>query len=345
MALEPEGTDYREQEDQDPQEAYGAPAYQAMILFREFPRLDIARLREAINALEPAEEACEVSEFSIGTLEPSSKAAEFLPREYIGRHIGTGVVSWSDLRLAIVLHEWRAPEESLQFAAGAGRSLPAVSEALDGHQAYALVNCLDVRGEFHPMERMILLIKCAIAMADQGALAYVNEHNATFFPTELLTQLGEVARSSVAPADEDFGADELEAEPDGLATKDEEDEEGERLSLWDSLRKDGLPPELLVSLIPVEDEYGQLWFVPRGHAQCELPELAFKADSLARYEEIDGHFKNIFSYMVQNGPVLQPGHTLGYDEHALMRFSEIPADREFLGSPYGTLLVTLEPSA
>lgn len=339
MALEPEGTDYREQEEQELEGAYGAPSYQAMILFREFPEVDGARLREVINALEPEEEACEVSEFSVGTLEPSSEAAEFLPAECLGRRIGTGVVSWSDLRLAIVLHDWRAPEESLQFAAGAGRNLPAVSDALDGHQAYALINCLDVRGELHPLERMLLLIKSAIAMEDQGALAYVNEHNATFFPAELLRQLGEVARESVkmaGAADED--GDAAEAEPDV-------EEEEERLSLWDSLRQDGLPPELLVSLIPVEDERGQLWFVTRGHAQCELPELAFQADTIASYEEVGGHFKVIFSYMIQNGPVLRPGHTLSYDEHALIRFSEVPDDREFLGSPYGTLLVTVEPAA
>ncbi len=335
MALEPEGPNDSDSEDEEldgENDTLLEPPYQALILFREFPSLDTEALQAAINALEPGEDESSVSELSVGILEPSSEAAEFLPSECVGRRIGTGVISWSDLRLAMVCHDWPAPEESLRFASSAGGCLPPVQEAIEGHKAYAVLNCIDVGGELHPIERMLLMIKTAIVLADQGALAYVNEHNATFFPAELLRQLGLAAGESVQDMAEAEGGDEDSG--DG----------GKSLSLWDSLREEGMPPELLVSVIPLEDERGQLWFVTQGHAQCELPELAYQARNISEYEEIDGHFKNVFSYMMERGPGIAPGHTMGYDENAMMRFSGVPQDRPFLESAYGTLLVTLEKS-
>lgn len=320
----------RSETPEEPEEEGGVveePIYQAVLLFKEFPELDPDLLAQAINSLEPAEEECEVSDFSIGTLDPSSEAAGILPPEYASRRIGTSLITWSSLQLSVVLHDWPASQQTLGFAAIAGQAMPEIGQAIAEHKACALLNCIDTEADMHPIERMILLLKAAIACAEQGALAMVNEHNATFFPGELLKQLGEAARESVSNA----------PSPEGGPP-----EEGQELSLWDSLRAEGMPPELLVSLVPVEDDQGRLWFLTRGYAHCELPELAYQANDIAEYEQIDGHLKNIFSYMMENGAVLEPGHTLGYDENALMRFRAPAEDEEFLESPYGTLVVTLE---
>jgi hypothetical protein len=56
--------------------------------------------------------------------------------------------------------------------------------------------------------------------------------------------------------------------------------------------------------------------------------------------EITEFFQNAFSYLMTHGPVIAPGHTMGYDEDLSFRFDPPPAELKFPFATDALLLVT-----
>jgi hypothetical protein len=102
-----------------------------------------------------------------------------------------------------------------------------------------------------------------------------------------------------------------------------------------------MPAELLVGFLPAEVD-GEIWFLSAGHTIFGLPELAYNAQDFSEMEELDEHFKSIFYYMFENGPVIRAGQTLSYDEGIAFRFDDLPPARKQLEAPHGTLVVQIE---
>jgi len=57
---------------------------------------------------------------------------------------------------------------------------------------------------------------------------------------------------------------------------------------------------------------------------CGLPDLAWEYTNARDADEVLGMFQNCFRYMMEKGPVIEPGHTIGYDENVAFRFARLP---------------------
>lgn len=285
--------------------------FQCFVLFNEFPRIDVQDMREYMAALEPSGEPCEISEFNMRATDKGS--------------LSSGVISCAKLNVAVQVHGQQLPETTFQSTVEIAPVPEDTREELRDHRVYASLTCLGA-DEYHPIEAVILLLKTAMALVRQGALALVNENNYTCFPAEVLE----------AYADQVL--EDATREPEEL---DLESEDEPHKTLWENLRDEGMPAELLVGFLPAEVD-GEIWFLSAGHTIFGLPELAYNAQDFSEMEEMDEHFKSIFYYMFENGPVIRAGQTLSYDEGVAFRFAELPQARKQLEAPHGTLLVQIE---
>lgn len=290
-----------------------AETFQSYVLFDEVPRVDSEKLRDFIRSLEPDDETpCEVSDFSMRATEEGSVTA--------------GVVSCGPITVAVQILGRSLPEMSVRSSVEVAPMSEEDRDQLRKHRVHARLTALG-GSEYHPVESMILLLKTGMGLVDQGGIGIANEHNCTCFPGDVIRAFAEQVQSDVS------GEDELFAEEAEGAEK--------PTNLWDSLRSEGLPGELLVGFLPAEIE-GQIWCFSVGHAMFGLPELAYRANDISEVEEVEEHFRNIFSFIFENGPVISPGHTMGYDGAIAFRFHELPEDCKNFEAASGTLLVTIE---
>jgi hypothetical protein len=282
-------------------------AFQSFVLFNEFPRLDPEALRAYLDSLEPGGTKCEVSEFNMRANEHGS--------------VSSAVVTCGKLNVTLQVHGHTLPEDTFRSTVEIAPIPEDYRDTLRQHRVYAALTVLG-SDEYHPIESVILLLKLSMGLVAQGGLAVVNENNYTCFPAEVMEAYADQAMEDAAE----------------IGTEDADDEESQ--TLWDSLREEGMPGELLVGFLPAEVD-GEVWFLSAGHTIYGLPELAYRAEDFGEIEDIDDHFKTIFYYMFENGPVVRPGQTLAYEDAVAFHFSELPAERKNLEAPNGTLLVTI----
>ena len=292
---------------------YMSETFQSYVLFNEFPRIDASALREYLAAMEPGGTPCEVSDFNMRATEQGS--------------ISSGVISCGELNLAVQVHGHPLPDEIFRSTAEIAALPEDYRDKLRNHRVYASLTCLG-SDEYHPIESVILLLKTGMALVAQGGIAVANDNNYTCFPAEVMEAYADQAIED-ASAEKDAEAGDIDEPP---------------ASLWESLRDEGMPGELLVGFLPAEVD-GQIWFLSAGHTLYNLPELAYRAEDFSEIEDVDEHFKTIFYYLFENGPVIHAGQSLGYDDSLAFHFSELPPEHKNLEAPHGTLLVTIESSA
>lgn len=282
-------------------------AYQMDVYFAEFPRIDAGLLEKFVNECDPEEQdRCTVSKVAKKDQE-EAQLASF-------------AVTMGDFSLAILIHGVPSPagwviEES--------RLPQEAKERLAGHKAFALLTNFG-GGEYAPYESLIFLYKIAMGLCRQGALGVGCPHNGLCLPAPLLLGLLEAGEESVLEENEE-----------------DEPEEGEAHSLWKSIREDGEPRQLFAEFGAVNTE-GAQWVATRGFAHCGFPDFIYRLEPDEDPAEIVNFYENAFSYLMTNGPVIEAGHTMGYDEEAAYRFSEPPADLKLPFETYGLLLVTKE---
>lgn len=283
--------------------------FQNFALFNEFPRIDPARLRASIVSLEPdANDVCEVSEFVLK-----------------GSDIGSvlsGVITYGGLNVAVQIYG--APVERPQARMAIEMSnLPEEQvEKLRNHRVHALCTCLG-GADYEPVESIILLLKTGMALVSQGAIAVINEQNATCYPDKLMKAFANFAKSEA-------DAGELDSFEDGPI---------DNSSLWEGLRDQGLPGELLVGFVTAQVE-GRYYFCSSGHYLYDLPDVILVGNTPEEQDSAEDHLKAIFYYLYENGPVLIAGSVLG-DEPEAYRFEALPDYLADLAGPAGTLLVSL----
>jgi len=173
---------------------------------------------------------------------------------------------------------------------------------------------------------------------------------------EMEALLEEIERHGDSDDDdeEDEESPEEEDEEDSAAEEEsdteEEDEDGEEdeeeaeqpRTFWDFLRHDYEPGALLANIV-LGEVGGHQWLFTRGHAIYGLPDLAYQVRSDNEdMEEMAGHIRSAFVYMMENGPILTAGQTFGYDENALIGLHDPSPEDDWLDSPYGTLILRYE---
>src|SRR5262249_44369852 len=199
-----------------------------------------------------------------------------------------------DLRIAALVHNVPSPAADLIRHS----TLPkAVRDQLAAHGAFALLTQLGGE-DLRPVERVLFLYKVAAGLCAQGGVGTANFYTHRVLPGGVLRDLFD--------------------KPDGGAAP-----------LFEALRQSGEPIQLLAHVSRVDLE-GRRYLATCGFGACGLPELLWAYTDDEEEAQASEMFQNLFRYLLQRGPVIQAGHTVGYDENVAFRFSEAP---EGLRSP------------
>ena len=179
---------------------------------------------------------------------------------------------------------------------------------LENHRCFALLTNMG-GAKYAPYEAEIFLYKVAVALCQQeAALGVGNVHTGVCLPQELLNQIAKGV-------------------PGG--------------TIWKALRSEGEPMEMLATVLMVPS-VGANWLVTRGFAQCGFPNLAFRVEPGDNLKDVVSMYSNIFTYFMQNGPVIEAGHTMGHDKNVAFRFNEPPPHLKFPFETWKLLVVSRE---
>jgi hypothetical protein len=278
--------------------------YQLEVYFAEFPEIDPHRLARFINECDPDEpDACTIE---IATDPERVRGGT----ECDDLRIHGLTATMGEFSMAIALHG--VPSPAIWVIEESG--LPTASrEELGRHKAFALLGNVGGK-QYAPYENMIFLYKMALGLCQQGALGLGNPWTGMCFPKELL--LGLLAAHSEPASEGD-----------------------EPRTLWKTVREEGQPFELFAQIGSAQAG-GRHWLLTRGFAHCGFPDFLYAPEAGEDLEEITEFFQNAFSYLMLRGPVIAPGHTMGYDENLSFRFDTPPADLKFPFATHDLLRVT-----
>lgn len=275
----------------------------AIVLFEKVPSLDAATLETAMRDLEPAMSVKVRSAARPGTL-----------------LIAAGVVE-----AACSACSGQMPEEATVSSLGMADLEEAERNRLLAHGAHVILECT-ATSPGAPIDKMILLLKVGMALCSQGGWAVC-------IPACGLC-LTEADLHSLAETDHQG--------PRAWAVDDAEAELGsyETLSLWESLRRDAQPANLLVGFVPAEVE-GKTWFFSGGHSLFNLPELVFTDGTIDDFEAVREYFRFLFPYFYNNPQAVGGGENVRIDETLSFQLEELPERYAELQSSTGTLRVRL----
>jgi hypothetical protein len=220
-----------------------------------------------------------------------------------GLRVGAFVVSVGGMNVATLVHSVPSPNAAVIDHSGLSAE---VKQHLSAHGAFALLTQLGGE-ELRPVERVLFLYKVAAGMCHQGGIGVANLCMDGVFPGGLLQDL--------------FG----------------KPLPGTAVPVWEELRTHGEPAEMLVRYGWVELA-GRRFLATRGYAHCGVPDLVWEFTDRQEAQAVSQVFRNCFTYMMEKGPVLKAGHTMGYDKNVAFRFERLPAGLEI---PYPTGAVLL----
>jgi hypothetical protein len=229
--------------------------YRMDVYLKEFKDVDSDRIAAFIEECAPGESPCAIQRMSAGDL-PMERAFGY-------------TLEIGEFALAFVVHDNPSPES---WVIEASPFEDDVKEALLAHRAYALL--VATGGEDYPSyERLLVLLKVAMALCDQGALGAGCPQTGMLHPAENLLHALEVGRDAPveAPA-----------------------------SLWKAVREIHQPRELLAEIMVVEmDRYTLL--VTQGFAWCGFPDLIYELDDEEDPEPVVDLFDMLFDYFENAG--------------------------------------------
>lgn len=268
-------------------------SFAAIILFDKAPRLDTAELASRLTALEPGVSASVADADRCGKLRVECGAA-------------SGVIT---------VVSGQIPEQEAIASIGMVDLPEADVQRLLGHGGYVQL-IADDAGSL--MDRMILLIKSGMALCTMGGWALCLPSSGLCMQAEELARI--VSLNASGPRV--WGLDEAEAALPGYEPRE----------LWESLRQEAQPANLLVGFVPAQVE-NETWFFSAGHSLFGLSELAYSDGTLEDYETIRELFRYLFPFFFRQPEQLKPGtlvkvggNELVISLHALpKRFAELQA--------------------
>lgn len=193
------------------------------------------------------------------------------------------------------------------------------------YRAHARLECPDAPPP-EPIESVILLVKLGMALCEARGLALCIPASGICVTAPTLQ--GYAMLNEAGPRA--WGVDEAEA---ALANY-------ECSTLWDSLRNQAEPADLLVGFVPAEIE-GRTWFFSAGHTLFGLPELAFIGTAIDEYEAVREFFRLIFRTYFRTPAHLRAGTVLPISDVATLELEPLPARYAEFQASTGTLLVKL----
>jgi len=176
-----------------------------------------------------------------------------------------------------------------------------------------------------PVENIIFLYKVGMALGEQGALGMGLPHSGVVFPTAFLGGLAEKTKTLDSPDDKP-------------------------VTLWRTLREDGIPEHLLINFafLPPQmlapDAGGETLVITRGFSHLGFPDLMYLAQNEKEARSMMEFFHNGYEYMFEAKPQMEAGHTIGGEGGGpVYRLSEPPATFDPPFEAYSVLLVTCKP--
>jgi hypothetical protein len=279
--------------------------------FSKLPRIHMSGLIEYLLSLRD-----EVSDECYGS--------DLVPTEKESHYIAIGEIVTGGIPIRLELYNISLPKDLVSYSVQVGHITPTESSAILTHSCF--IRCATAMAPIiSPIEAMIAHLKIGMGLCAQGGLAYIGEINSVCVPERILRAYARTARSGPQPI--------------GFADLDLIDDQDEQ-NLWDSLRYEGYPGDLLTGILPMEIS-GKIWCFTAGQSFFGFPELAYRNASTDDFERIEEHFRNIFSHMIQSGMPVKADATLecGLAEY---RFSSLPSEAKELEGPTGTLLLEIK---
>ena len=223
------------------------------------------------------------------------------------------VAEMGDFRMTIMVHNVPSPAaEIIEHA-----PLPeAFRERARKHRSFALLSHFG--GEnYAPYENLIFLYKVAIGLCRQGAIGVSPVHLGLCFPGDFLIETLQFPAEVMSD---------------------------ETLTLWKCIREEHEPFQLLAQIGGFESG-GKRYLCTNGYSFCGFPDFVYACEGDEDADDVADLFRDLFDYLMDSGPCIQAGHTMGYDEDVAFRFHEAPGDIEFPFKTYQMLLVTRERAA
>jgi hypothetical protein len=179
------------------------------------------------------------------------------------------------------------------------------------------------------MEAIILLLKTGMALCELGGLALCIPACGICLMADTLEKY--TALNQGGPRA--WGVDESEAALGNY----------EKHTLWDSLRAEAEPAEIVVGFVPAQVD-GKAWFFSAGHSLFGMPELALSTGNLEDYAAIREFFRVAFRSFYQNPTAMQAGQTVQISDVITLALEPLPAKYKDFEASTGTLMVRVVES-
>lgn len=275
----------------------------AIVLFDKPLVPDAADLAVAMRSLEPG----------VGVeVRPGLKAATFS-------------ICSRGVNAAMSVFSGRMPEEASVSSLGMADIDEQERQRLASHGAHIVIRCAP-GGTAPPIEKCILLLKAGMALCARGGWAVCIPASGLCLTGALLDDL--IDTNNQGPRA--WAVDEAEA---ALGSY-------EAHTLWDSLRLEAQPSNLLVGFVPAEVD-GSTWFFSGGHSLFGLPELVFSDASIEDFAIVREYFRFLFPYLYNQSQKVTAGQSIPIDEIVSFVLEDLPEKHAELQSTTGTLRVRL----
>lgn len=279
-----------------------SPRSQIVIYFPSEPQIDYVKLCDFLNSCDPAEK----DKFVLEADKPPFGANPALAGQDV--RLSGAVLSLNLYKFMILGHSVPDPDRDVL-------ELPRVPapmrEALKKHTGFVLVSLFGGE-EYGPVERIVVLMKVAIGMFAQGGIGISIPAFRMAYTAEFIQMLAQAPGKLVPGA-----------------------------TLWKVMREDGEPIDLLSS-IAVTEKDGVKWMHSLGHVVYGLPDFAYRVSDNADFKEMRGTFQMVLRYLLEKGPVIAAGHTMGVDERAAIRFAAPTTEEQWLAGENDLLIINRE---
>ncbi len=275
-----------------------------IVLFENAPVLDVGLLEADMRALEPGVPV---------SVRPAARP-------------GTVLIAAGGIEGTLSSYPGEMSSEMAVSSIGMADMDEKIRERLMMHGGHAIFECT-ATSPGKPMEKLIAILKMGMAMCRDGG------GWALCLPASGLCVLA----SDLQTLAETNGQG-----PRAWAVDDSEAALGnyDVYTLWDSLRTEAQPANLLVGFVPAEVE-GKTWFFSGGHSLFNLPELLFADGAIDDFEVVREYFRFLFPYFYKNPMTAAAGRSISVDDSLSFQLEALPEQYAELQSSTGTLRVTL----
>jgi len=284
------------------------PSDQLLVFFRDYPTLSASALAQFISSVDPDEkEECEIQPLT-EQVHAADDETRKLGLEDEPLRVSGMLLSLGEFNLSVLAHNIPAPDTRCITQSNLREE---IKQSLRDHSAFALLT-LTGGEQYSPRERVVMLTKIALGLCEQGAIGIGCPGGMTAIDCQTLQSMVRIMRDNDS-------------------------------SLWKILREDGAPRILYSNkLLYGHDE--REWVISFGLSLLRLPDLAVAIGDASETEQAAEVLEDLLDYLIQKGPVLQPGQTLSVRQQTYV-VEEPPADLEVFQRDNGVLVLTRQSQA